>query len=148
MKRIIICFFLFLVFSWLITGSGFPQSGGSKIKDDVSPVISKLKVNPLSGAYGTVIGITIEIYDPQGLNNVRHELHQIREGIEPILLKLYDDGTHGDNTAHDRIFSGETRVPKTAATGVHEFKVVVFDKNGNRSNLLAYKFTVLKLLEV
>ena len=149
MKKRILCFLLFLVFSGIAAESGFSDHDGKgRVKDKVSPEISNLKVEPLSGSHGTVIGITLEIHDLQGLDNVRKELYQIREGIEPIVLHLYDDGTHGDTVANDNIFYAETIVPKTAAKGVHEFHVFVLDKDGNKSNTLAYRFTVNELLEV
>ncbi len=149
MKKRILCFLLFLIFSGITAESGFSDNddNGNVIKK-VSPEISNLKVEPLSGSNGTVISITLEIHDLQGLDNIRKELYQIREGIEPAVLKLYDDGTHGDTVASDNIFYAETIVPKTAAKGVHEFKVFVLDKDGNKSNTLTYKFTVMELLEV
>ncbi len=149
MKKSILYFLLFLVFSGVAVESGFSDNNdnGNVIKK-VSPEISNIKVEPLSGSNGTVIRITLEINDLQGLDNIRKELYQIREGIEPIVLKLSDDGTHGDTLANDSIFYAETIVPKTAAKGVHEFHVFVFDKDGNKSNTLTYKFTVSELLEV
>ena len=149
MKKRILCFLLFLVFSGVVAESGFSDSddNGNTVKKK-SPEISNLKVEPLSGAHGTVINITLEIHDLQGLDNIQKELYQIREGIEPIVLRLYDDGTHGDRLANDNIFYAETIVPKTAAKGVHEFHLFVLDNDGNKSNTLTYKFTVSELLEV
>ena len=149
MKKRILCFLLFLVFSGVVAESGFSDNdnNGNTVKKK-SPEISNLKVEPLSGGHGTVINITLEIHDLQGLENIQKELYQIREGIEPIVLLLYDDGTHGDTLANDNIFYAETIVPKTAAKGVHEFHLFVLDKDSNKSNTLTYKFTVSKLLEV
>ncbi len=149
MKKRILCFLLFLIFSGIATESGFSDNNdnGNFVKK-VSPEISNLKVKPLSGAHGTIISITLEIHDRQGSDNIRKELYQIREGIEPIVLKLYDDGTHGDTVANDNIFYAETIVPKTAAKGVHEFHLFVLDKDDNKSNRLTYKFTVSELIEV
>ncbi len=149
MKKRILCFLLFLVFSGVVAESGFSDNdnNGNTVKKK-SPEISNLKVEPLSGGHGTVINITLEIHDLQGLENIQKELYQIREGIEPIVLLLYDDGTHGDTLANDNIFYAETIVPKTAAKGVHEFHLFVLDKDDNKSNTLTYKFTVSKLLEV
>tara|TARA_Y100000031_G_scaffold113622_1_gene125530 strand:- start:34 stop:483 length:450 start_codon:yes stop_codon:yes gene_type:complete len=149
MKKRIFCFILFLVFSGVVAESGFSYSHGiSNIKGEVSPEISNIKVYPSSGTHGTVISITFEIDDPQGFDNIRKELFQIREGVEPILLKLFNDGAHGDAQANDNVYSAETIVPKTAAKGAHEFHVFVLDKDGNKSNDLTYKFTVSEMLEV
>ena len=149
MKRTILYFFSLIAFSLVTTVAGFSASDNNdNIVKKISPEISNLKVEPLSGCHGTVIKITLKIHDLQGLDNIRKELYQIREGIEPIVLKLYDDGTHGDTAANDNIFYAETRVPKTAAKGVHEFHLFVLDKDDNKSNTLTYKFTVSKLLEV
>lgn len=148
MKKRILCFLLFLVFSGIVAESGFSgnDDNGNVIKK-FPPEISNLKIEPLSGGHGTVINMTIEIYDPQGINNIRKELFIIREGIERIIIKLYADGTHGDATANNSIFYGETRVPKTASLGAHNFNVFVFDEDGNKSNTLTYKFIVSELIE-
>ncbi len=149
MKKRILSFLLFLFFFGVAAKSGFSDNNDNyNVIKKVSPEISNLKIEPLSGSQGTVIRITLEIHDLQGVDNIRRELYQIRERIEPIVLNLFDDGTHGDTAANDNIFYAETIVPKTAAKGIHEFHVFVLDKDGNKSNTLTYKFTVSELLEV
>lgn len=112
--------------------------------EDLSPVISDLKIHPKKGPAGTVFTITLRITDPQGPDDVMRTLFQMREGRESIEIAINDDGRNGDASKDDGIYTGKDRVPKTAAKVAHLFEVFVRDKSGHRSNLLKYTFTVLE----
>ena len=108
--------------------------------DTPEPVISELKVTPVSGPAGTIYSISIRITGPEEIIPL---LHQRREGKETIDTPLWDDGLHGDAEKGDGIYTGRSDVPPTAAKRVHHFKVFVKDKAGRKSNVLEYEFTVL-----
>jgi hypothetical protein len=50
----------------------------------------------------------------------------------------------GDAVRGDARYSGRIVVPQTAAQQTHRFKVYIHDKAGRMSNVLEYRFTVLK----
>jgi hypothetical protein len=112
--------------------------------EDLSPVISDLKIQPKQGPAGTVFTITLRITDPQGPDDLKRTLFQMREGRESIEIAIHDDGLNGDASKGDGIYTGKDRVPKTAAKAAHVFEIFVQDKSGHRSNLLKYRFTVLE----
>ncbi|MFQ5780438.1 MAG: choice-of-anchor X domain-containing protein [Nitrospiria bacterium] len=112
--------------------------------EDLSPVISDLKVTPEKGPAGTTFTITLRITDPQGADDIIGTLFQMREGRESIEVSINDDGLNGDVSKGDGIYTGKDQVPKTAAKETHLFEVFVRDKSGHRSNVLRYDFTVLE----
>jgi hypothetical protein len=105
------------------------------------PVISDLEVSPTSGPAGSIYKISLRITSPRGVVPL---LHQIREGKEAIDVLLRDDGLEGDAARGDGIYTGHSDVPPTAARQTHRFKVFVQDRAGRKSNVLEYRFTVLK----
>ena len=109
-----------------------------------APVISDLKVNPSSGPSGTVYTISVRIVRPQDPRDLVAVLHQLREGVEPIDVPIHDDGQEGDAVKGDGIYTGRSSVPGTATKGTHRFEVFIEDKTGGKSNVLEYRFTVLK----
>lgn len=107
-----------------------------------SPVIANLKFEPDSAPKGGGLLVRIQVYDRQGPDDVDPVLHLLREGRELISIPLYDDATHGDRMPGDGFYSGPMSVPSTADSGVHWFLIYLYDKEGNRSNLLVNEFRV------
>jgi len=132
---------LVLFLSFFAPTSGIAVSGEA-------PVISGLSVSPDAGPAGTSYRLSLRLEDPQGLDDVPKTLYQVREGIEPIELQINDRGMQGDLKAGDGIFSGQSRVPATAAKRRHRFEVFVRDQSGHQSNLLVYHFTVLEGIQI
>jgi hypothetical protein len=108
------------------------------------PVISDLKVDPLSGPPGTVYTISIRIVSPRNTEDIVLVLHQVRENMESIDVPIRDDGLEGDAVKGDRVYAGRSVVPRTAAKRIHRFELFIQDKAGRKSNVLEYRFTVLK----
>lgn len=46
-------------------------------------------------------------------------------------LKMYDDGTHGDEVAQDGVYTLVERIPYDAEAGTYHSTIVVTDKNSN-----------------
>ncbi|MBI3611257.1 MAG: hypothetical protein HY204_11240 [Nitrospirae bacterium] len=125
----------------------FPAVGGPVNLAD-APVITNLNWVPGSGPAGSRVVVRVHLFDRQGAGNIIPILYQIREGLEEIRVPIYDDGTHGDAWPDDGFFAGPMTVPRTAAPGPHWFVVYVFDRDGHRSNLLLYEFTVTGFKEI
>jgi hypothetical protein len=105
------------------------------------PVISELKVSPMSGPGGTVYHISVRVTAPEGIVPL---LHQKREAKETVDTPIRDDGLQGDAEKGDGIYTGRNDVPATAAKQVHRFEVFVQDQRGRKSNVLEYRFTVVE----
>ncbi len=107
-----------------------------------APHIADLKVDPSQGPVHTRYLLSLRVTDPQGPQDVRGMLFQLREGHEIIAVPINDAGREGDRRAGDGLYTGRTSVPSSAASGPHRFEVYVEDLRGQRSNGLAYEFTV------
>jgi len=105
------------------------------------PVISDLNVSPTSGPVGTVYTLSVRITNPERAVPL---LHQVREGREELDIPLRDDGLEGDMAKGDGVYLGHAVVPPRAAKQTHRFEVFVQDHAGGKSNVLEYRFTVLK----
>lgn len=113
-------------------------------EDENSPIISNLQVLPDSGPVETGYTISLRIVDPQGPEDIKNILYQVREKSEVIELTINDNGAKGDLLKGDGIYTGKSFVPKTAARQAHFFEVFTVDKEGHKSNVLRYRFTVLE----
>lgn len=105
------------------------------------PVISDLDISPSAGPAGSIYTISLRIASQGGIVPL---LHQVREGREQIDVPLRDDGLEGDVKKGDGIYIGHSGVPPRAAQQTHRFEVFVQDQAGRKSNVLEYRFTVLK----
>ena len=86
--------------------------------------------------------LRIQVFDRQGREDIVPILYLLREGVELIKTRLYDDGSQDDRIPHDGFYTGLMTVPLAASWGNHWFVVYIFDKAGHRSNLLLYEFLV------
>ncbi|MDC4206729.1 MAG: hypothetical protein MPW14_20665 [Candidatus Manganitrophus sp.] len=111
------------------------------ILEPPSPVISDLDISPASGPAGSIYTISLRIASQGGIVPL---LHQVREGREELDIPLRDDGLEGDVKKGDGIYIGHSGVPPRAARQTHRFEVFVQDHAGRKSNVLEYRFTVLK----
>ena len=107
-----------------------------------APVITNLKFEPSAAPQGSRVMLRIQVFDRQGREDIIPILYLLREGIEHLTTRLYDDGSHGDSIPRDGFYTGLMTIPLTASTGNHWFVVYIFDKGGHRSNLLLYEFGV------
>jgi len=64
--------------------------------------------------------------------------------MEKIEVAIHDDGLEGDAVKGDGRYTGRIMVPETAAQQTHRFEVYIHDTAGRTSNVLEYRFTVLK----
>jgi len=110
-----------------------------------APVITNLKFDPSAAPQGGRVALRVQAFDRQGREDIIPILYLLREGIELIKTRLYDDGSHGDRIARDGFYTGVMTVPSMASFGSHWFVVFLYDQGGHRSNLLIYEFWVKDL---
>ncbi|MBI3597008.1 MAG: hypothetical protein HY203_07655 [Nitrospirae bacterium] len=108
------------------------------------PVISDLRVEPSSGPPGSAYSISVRIENPRDPKEIIPILNEVRENMEKIEVTIHDDGLDGDAVKGDGRYTGRIVVPGTAAQQTHRFEVYIHDKAGRISNVLEYRFTVLK----
>ena len=136
--------FLLSFTAFIIIAFGSNPLKAIAINEGDLPVLSNLKVQPQEGLVETNYTVTLNISDQQGPNDIINILYQIREETEVMKVPINDQGIEGDLTKGDGIYTGRSFVPKTASEGTHIFKAFVFDKDGHKSNVLEYSFTVLE----
>ncbi len=127
---------------FLMLVAGVATGVSSAVGDGVSPRLSDLRITPDAGPRGTRYTIAVRISDPQGAGDIVALLYQLREQAELIRLDVNDEGRGADRVAGDGVYTGESVVPETASIGVHRFELFARDREGNRSNILRYRFTV------
>jgi hypothetical protein len=120
----------------LFAASVAAQAGG--------PVISDLRVEPSSGPPGSTYTISVRIESPRNPDEIVPVLNEVRENQEKIEVGIRDDGLHGDAVRGDGRYTGQIAVPQTAAQQTHRFQVYIHDTAGRMSNVLEYRFTVLR----
>ena len=108
------------------------------------PVISDLRVEPSSGPPGSAYTVSVRVERPRDPKEIVPILIEVRENLEKIEVTINDDGLDGDAVRGDGRHTGRIVVPQTAAQQTHRFKVYIHDKAGRMSNVLEYRFTVLK----
>ncbi len=129
--------------AWLGVLISASLSGMVAAETGQAPRIADLTVVPAQGPVNTRYTLSLRVTDPQGPEDLRRTLFQLREGRERITVAINDQGLEVDAKAGDGIYSGHSRVPPSAAPGTHRFVVYVEDRRGHRSNQLEYTFTVL-----
>jgi hypothetical protein len=108
------------------------------------PVISDLRVEPSSGPPGSAYTISVRIESPRDPKEIVPILNEETEKMEKIELPIRDDGLDGDAVKGDGRYTGRIEVPETAVQGTDRFQVYIHDTAGRVSNVLEYRFTVLR----
>jgi len=102
----------------------------------MKPVISDITLTPNPVAPGAKVKGTCRVTDEGG------DLKGV-ELIDPRgwVLKLYDDGTHGDEVAGDGIYTLEETVPYDAPYGTYTLTIRAYDEQGNYT----YQTAILRI---
>ncbi len=108
------------------------NASGPTVEPEVAAkrvVLSRPKVEPAVSKPGEQVLVTLEVKDPA------KRVHTVAAsegngGAGSKYVDLYDDGTHGDLTPNDGIWSYQSKVSETAADGEFTFRIVAFDANG------------------
>lgn len=92
-------------------------------------VLSSPKVEPAVSKPGEQVLVTLEVKDPaKRVHTVAASEGDTTSGARYV--DLYDDGTHGDATPNDGIWSYQSKVSESVAEGEFKFRIVAFDANG------------------
>lgn len=104
---------------------------GEPAKPTVPPVLgfSNLAVAPNAVAPGNTAAITVDLLDRK--NQVDTVAAMLTNGSRKFLFDLYDNGTHGDETAGDSMWSVNVTIPATADPGPHTLQLSAYDTMGD-----------------
>lgn len=119
-------------------------SASSATGQAAGPVISDLRVEPSSGPPGSSYTISLRIESPRNPGEIVPILNEETEKMEKIELPIHDDGLDGDVVKGDGRYTARIVVPETAAQRTDHFQVYIHDTAGRVSNVLEYRFTVLR----
>jgi hypothetical protein len=147
MKKLILLLLPFLIWGCQKKFDNVVDPDASQI---VAPVISNL-IAPDSVTIGndsTKIFLSITVWDQNGLNDISSVFFNSyippdghASSANPI--KMYDDGTHGDKTAGDGIYSTYVILPSTGVPhGTFRWDFFAQDKSGLLSNKISHNVVV------
>jgi len=115
---------------------------------EVAPVISNL-VAPDTVSLGsstTPIFLSVHVYDTNGLNDIQsvyfNSYFPNGNPSSANPFKMYDDGTNGDQTAGDGIYSLIVGLPSNVQTGTYRFEFQAVDRSGSVSNKITHNLVV------
>lgn len=131
----------------LVAWGSFKYNNG---QDNVPPVISNL-VAPDTVAIGsdtTFIHVTIDVQDSNGLNDIEFVwFDSFLPNGNPSSqnpIAMFDDGTNGDITAGDGVYSIIVILPPVGVTkGTYRWEFEARDRGGKSSNIIIHFLEVI-----
>lgn len=87
--------------------------------------LTDASVTPSAAKAGDSVLITVRVSDPEG------KVDTLAVTLGDQSLDLYDNGSQGDQTANDGIWSRTVPLPADLAEGAHTLALTAFDVNGN-----------------
>lgn len=98
-----------------------PQAAGS-----IS--LSQATVVPAQARPGDSVLVSVRVVDPRGdVDTVAATLH----GVNGFMFDLYDNGTHGDTTRGDGVWSYALEIPTLAGAKTYRVIVTAYDRSGD-----------------
>lgn len=121
-------------------------------QSNVAPVISNLNM-PASVSPGQTITFSIDVTDPNGLNDVEFVFYEAYnpDGVKVVnsqgisQFPMFDDGRtneNGDVTANDGTYTVRLTFPQTVQTGTWRFDFKARDRGGLFSNSISHNIFV------
>lgn len=112
----------------------FQTRGSANIKNE-PPQILEAKASPSSvpADNETEVLFTAEISDPQGLSDISSVKIDLSELDGDDVQEMYDDGTSGDVTSSDGIYSFKTVIPLSVLPESYNLVITVQDLAGNEA---------------
>jgi hypothetical protein len=88
-------------------------------------------VEPSTATVGDRLTVSVVVGDPDGVVDT---VGATILGVEGAHADLYDDGTHGDATADDGIWTCTMTLPDEMPSGAHHIELVAYDDYGDPVN--------------
>lgn len=121
-------------------GSGASDAGSGEIEE--APLsLDRPEVFPAKGAPGSSFVITVNVRDKYD----EVDTLSVRMSGTSLSTDLYDDGTHGDKTPADGLWTATLTPLEVTPSGAYRLDIAAYDKNGQALTALKPDGTVIKL---
>ena len=129
------------VHSIAATGSADATVGEAPVLEDPPLSLERPEVFPPKGVPGAPFVVTVNVRDKY--NEV--DTLSVRLAGTSLATDLYDDGTHGDKTPADGIWTATLTPLDVTPSGTYKVEIAGYDKNGKALTTLLPDGTVVKL---
>jgi hypothetical protein len=119
----------------VVNKSGWLTVGSAKLEVRIDPVIVQTNVWPkqVDAGRSSKVTLYIQIENPGRITDVTSVAADLRNLDGPVSRLFYNDGTAGDETAGDDIFTLQFVVPESVGAGERKIPVVVSNRFGGRT---------------
>lgn len=122
-------------------GGAEAGSGGSGEIEEPPLSLERPEVFPAKGAPGTPFVVTVNVRDKYD----EVDTLSVRMSGTSFSTDLYDDGTHGDKTPADGLWTATLTPLEVTPSGAYRLDIAAYDKNGQALTALKPDGTVVKL---
>jgi hypothetical protein len=123
-------------------GNGQPTTSGTPVLEDPPLGLERPEVFPTKGAPGAPFIVTVNVRDKYD----EVDTLSVRLAGTSLTTDLYDDGTHGDKTPADGVWTATLTPLDVTPSGTYKVEITAYDKNGKTLTTLKPDGTVVKLV--
>jgi len=124
------------------TGSGEATATETPVLEDPPLSLERPEVLPAKGAPGAPFIVTVNVHDKYD----EVDTLSVKLAGTSLATDLYDDGTHGDITPADGIWTATLTPLDVTPSGTYKVEITAYDKNGKSLTTLQPDGTVVKLV--
>ena len=124
------------------TGKGEGTTTETPVLEDPPLSLERPEVLPAKGAPGAPFIVTVNVRDKYD----EVDTLSVRLSGTSLSTDLYDDGTQGDKTAGDGIWTATLTPLEVTPSGTYKVEITAYDKNGKALTTLQPDGTVVKLV--
>lgn len=123
------------------TGNGEAAATEAPVLEDPPLSLERPEVLPAKGAPGAPFIVTVNVRDKYD----EVDTLSVKLSGTSLATDLYDDGTHGDKTPADGIWTATLTPLDVTPSGTYKVEIAAYDKNGKSLTTLKPDGTVVKL---
>ena len=124
------------------TGNGEAAATEIPVLEDPPLSLERPEVLPSKGAPGAPFIVTVNVRDKYD----EVDTLSVKLSGTSLATDLYDDGTHGDKTPADGIWTATLTPLDVTPSGTYKVEITAYDKNGKSLTTLQPDGTVVKLV--
>ena len=124
------------------TGNGEPTTTETPVLEDPPLSLERPEVLPAKGAPGAPFIVTVNVRDKYD----EVDTLSVRLAGTSLATDLYDNGTNGDKTPADGIWTATLTPLDVTPSGTYKVEITAYDKNGKSLTTLQPDGTVVKLV--
>lgn len=124
------------------SGNGESATTEAPVLEDPPLSLERPEVLPTKGAPGAPFIVTVNVRDKYD----EVDTLSVKLAGTSLATDLYDDGTHGDKTPGDGIWTATLTPLDVTPSGTYKVDITAYDKNGKSLTTLKPDGTVVKLV--